>query len=104
MSNHFQTYFFSLPADRMLKGGRGRSRAGSLSSPTHIPAPRLGVSGLYTDHMERRILKGTCRLIFLSRTGTPIQHIEQSVWPVVSLICAKVRSLLLGQLSLMHSA
>jgi len=41
-------------ADRMLKGGRGRSRAGSLSSPTHIPAPRLGVSGLYTDHMERR--------------------------------------------------
>lgn len=34
-------------------GARARSRAGSLSSPTG-PPPRLGVSGLYTDHMERR--------------------------------------------------
>lgn len=33
---------------------RARSRAGSLSSPTGPPPPRLGVSGLYTDHMERR--------------------------------------------------
>ena len=44
-------------ADMMLKtgAGRSRSRAGSLSSPTHVVAPpRLGVSGLYTDHMERR--------------------------------------------------
>ena len=42
-------------ADMMLKGGKSRSRAGSLSSPTsHLPPPRLGVSGLYTDHLERR--------------------------------------------------
>ena len=42
-------------ADMMLKGGKIRSRAGSLSSPTsHLPPPRLGVSGLYTDHLERR--------------------------------------------------
>ena len=43
-------------ADMMLKGGGGkmRSRAGSLSSPTQLPPPRLGVSGLYTDHLERR--------------------------------------------------
>ena len=44
-------------ADMMLKGGGGkmRSRAGSLSSPTSaLPPPRLGVSGLYTDHLERR--------------------------------------------------
>lgn len=41
-------------ADRMLKPN-GRSRAGSLSSPNGPPAPpRLGVSGLYTDYMERR--------------------------------------------------
>merc|ERR1719398_518738 len=38
----------------MLKPG-GRSRAGSLSSPGPAPPPpRLGVSGLYTDYMERR--------------------------------------------------
>jgi len=43
-----------LTADRMLKPG-GRSRAGSLSSPGPAPPPpRLGVSGLYTDYMERR--------------------------------------------------
>ena len=42
-------------ADMMPKGGKIRSRAGSLSSPTsHLPPPRLGVSGLYTDHLERR--------------------------------------------------
>ena len=41
-------------ADMMLKGGKMRSRAGSLSSPSHLPPPRLGVSGLYTDHLERR--------------------------------------------------
>ena len=58
----------------------------------------------HTDHVERRILGGAYRLTFLSQTGTPIQHIEQSVWPVVSLICAKVRSLLLGKLSLIYSA
>jgi len=45
-----------ITADKMLKGGKVRSRAGSLSSPTQIPAPRLGVSGLYTDYMERRRL------------------------------------------------
>ena len=45
-----------ISADKMLKGGKVRSRAGSLSSPTQIPAPRLGVSGLYTDYMERRRL------------------------------------------------
>ena len=33
---------------------RARSRAGSLSSPSGPPPPRLGVSGLYTDHLERR--------------------------------------------------
>ena len=44
-------------ADMMLKGGKMRSRAGSLSSPTHLPPPRLGVSGLYTDHLERRKYK-----------------------------------------------
>ena len=42
-----------MTADRMLKPA-GRSRAGSLSSPGHVPPPRLGVSGLYTDYMERR--------------------------------------------------
>jgi hypothetical protein len=45
-------------ADRMLQRGSGRSRTGSLSSPTchedHPPPPRLGVSGLYTDYLERR--------------------------------------------------
>ena len=43
-------------ADMMLKGGggRSRSRAGSLSSPTHVNPPRLGISGLYSDHLERR--------------------------------------------------
>ena len=44
-------------ADMTLKGGKMRSRAGSLSSPP----PRLGVSGLYTglysDHLERRKYK-----------------------------------------------
>jgi len=43
-----------ITADMMLKGGKSRSRAGSLSSPGHMAPPRLGVSGLYTDHMERR--------------------------------------------------
>lgn len=46
-------------ADKLLKGGGGgRNRAGSLSSPsTHTQpplGPHLGVSGLYTNHMERR--------------------------------------------------
>ena len=44
-------------ADMMLKGGKMRSRAGSLSSPTGLGPPRLGVSGLYTDHLERRNYK-----------------------------------------------
>ena len=49
-----------MTADMLLRGGAGRavapgrSRAGSLSSPGHAPAPRLGVSGLYTDHLDRR--------------------------------------------------
>ncbi|XP_023321562.1 uncharacterized protein LOC111696241 [Eurytemora carolleeae] len=37
----------------MLRKGR-RSRAGSLSSPSHELPPRLGISGLYTDYMDRR--------------------------------------------------
>jgi hypothetical protein len=42
-------------ADRMLRG-HSRSRTVSLSSPTGYehPPPHLGISGLYTEYLERR--------------------------------------------------
>ncbi len=49
------TFFIVFLADRMLRG-HSRSRTVSLSSPTGYehPPPRLGVSGLYTEYLERR--------------------------------------------------
>ena len=80
----------------LCKGKRFATRAIKLDA--------FRMKKYYSYYIKQNQGKGTSWLmIFHSRIGTLIHHIELSVWPVVSLIYAKVRGPLLEQLSLMHS-